>query len=161
MFFNTSNRQVEKGFQTTSRARSEMHLVVKRGKERKNGRNGKKDNWHFRTEGKKEGNRSATQHAARAPTAERQKASGERKRKLAAVNHTCNPSGCPVRVSQKVEFFNLLKWHLQFALLGRIVNKFHYLISVLPPDGLRGLGRRHGPWVHLPQQPGMRFQLGS
>ena len=40
-----------------------------------------------------------------------------------------------------------------------ILMKSH-LISVLPPDGICGPGRRNGPWVHLPQQPGrMRFQL--
>ena len=85
-----------------------MHLAVKREKERrkggkkegKNGRNGKKDNWHFRTERRKEGNRRTTlaRVDGRADAAAFGGANGrgggaktqaeeERKRKLAAVNH--------------------------------------------------------------------------
>ena len=148
-----------------------MHLAVKRERKRegKNGRNGKKDNWHFRTEGRKERNKEiAVRHNTQTQRQRlRGKKRGEGKRKLAAVNHTCNPSRS-VRPSGRC-FSLILKEALQSRRLVKKTQKnitcvedfpsfIPYLFSVLPPNGLRGPGRRHGPWAHLPQQPGMCFQ---
>ena len=114
--------------------------------------------------------------AAAAPTAAdggaKTQVEEERKRKLAAVNHVRHGGRvihliAAARVGSSIwgprmHFGHALIriLHSACGVLSRadmILMKSH-LISVLPPDGIRGPGRRNGPWVHLPQQPGrMRF----
>ena len=105
-----------------------MHLAVKRERKRegKNGRNGKKDNWHFRTEGRKERNKEiAVRHNTQTQRQRlRGKKRGEGKRKLAAVNHTCNPSRS-VRPSGRC-FSLILKEALQSRrLVKKLKKKYH------------------------------------